>query len=65
RAWARFTSASAGPKSKNYFNMMSMPRDTATSPNPLEISTGFTVGITISTSMGKMILQKTESYRGP
>jgi hypothetical protein len=62
--WARFTSASAGSKSFNYFNMMSMPRGTATSPNPLDISTGITVGITISTGAGKMILQRTEPYRG-
>lgn len=63
--WARFSSASAGPKSYNYFNMMSMPRGTATSPNPLEISTGFTVGISISTGVGKMVLQHTEHYEGP
>jgi len=44
---------------------MGLPRGIATRPNPLEISTGFTVGIGASTSVGKMILQFTGPFTGP
>lgn len=52
---ARFTTAGAGPWTLNYLNMMSMPRGTATSPNPLSLSTGFTIGLGASTTVGRMI----------
>jgi hypothetical protein len=51
---ARFTSAGAGPWTLNYLNMMSMPRSTATLPNPLSLSTGFTMGLGASTTIGRM-----------
>jgi hypothetical protein len=52
---ARFTTAGAGPWTVNYLNMMGMPRGTATSPNPLSLSTGFTMGLGASTTVGGMI----------
>jgi hypothetical protein len=52
---ARFTSAGAGPWTLNYLNMMGMPRGTATVPNPLDLSTGFTMGIGGSSTVGGMV----------
>lgn len=60
---ARFTTGGAGPYTLNYVNMMQMPRGTATSPNPLSISTGFTVGAGGSTTVGYMALVTTGPYR--
>jgi hypothetical protein len=62
---ARFTTASAGPFSVNYLNMMGLPPGVATVPNPLKIDTGFTVGIAISSSVGNMLLGFTGSFSGP
>ncbi len=42
-----------------------MPRATRTLPNPLSLSTGFTVGAGGSTTVGKMILQLTGPFTGP
>src|SRR5205814_7596319 len=53
---ARFTTGGAGSWTLNYLNMMQMPRGTATNPNPLSISTGFTVGIGASTTVGYLAL---------
>jgi hypothetical protein len=52
---ARFTTGGAGPWTLNYLNMMGMPPGTATSPNPLSLSTGFTMGLGVSTTVGGMI----------
>jgi hypothetical protein len=52
---ARFTTAGAGPWTLNYLNMMGMPRGTATTPNPLSLSTGFTMGVGGSSTVGGMI----------
>ena len=62
---ARFTSGGAGSVTSNHLNMMSMPRGTKTVPNPLSLSTGFTVGAGVSTTAGKMILQLTAPFIGP
>jgi hypothetical protein len=51
---ARFTTGGAGNHTLNFLNIMSMPRGTATIPNPLSISTGFTVGIGGSTTIGAL-----------
>jgi len=59
---ARFTTAGAGSYTLNYLNMMQMPRGTATMPNPLSISTGFTVGIGASTTVGGMALMSTGPF---
>jgi hypothetical protein len=62
---ARFTTGGAGSYTLNYLNMMRMPRGTKTSPNPLELSTGVTVGIGLSTGVGGMFLQSTSPFHGP
>ena len=62
---ARFTTGGTAWSTLNYLNMMSMPRGTKTNPNPLKISTGFTVGAGGSTSLGEMILQQTGPFTGP
>jgi hypothetical protein len=51
---ARFTTFGAGPWTLNYLNMMGMPRGTATVPNPLSLSTGFTMGVGGSSTVGAM-----------
>jgi hypothetical protein len=61
----RFTTAGAGSYTLNYLNMMQMPRGTATNPNPLSISTGFTVGVGGSTTVGGMALMMTGPFSGP
>ncbi|HET7539351.1 MAG TPA: OmpA family protein [Polyangiaceae bacterium] len=62
---ARFTTGGVASFSVNFLNLMGLPRGIATTPNPLSISTGFTVGIGGSTSVGKMILQFTGPFTGP
>lgn len=62
---ARFTTGGAGSYTLNYFNMMQMPRGTATRPNPLSISTGFTVGAGGSTTVGYLALVSTGPFSGP
>jgi hypothetical protein len=62
---ARFTTGGAAWFTINYLNMMSMPRGTKTYPNPLRISTGFTVGLSVSTSIGSMTLQSSGPFTGP
>jgi hypothetical protein len=62
---ARFTTTSAGPFSVNFLNMMGLPAGVATVPNPLEIDTGFTVGIAMSSSLGNMLLGFTGTFVGP
>jgi hypothetical protein len=62
---ARFTTGGAGSYTLNYLNMMQMPRGTATSPNPLSLSTGFTVGAGGSTTVGYMALVTTGPFVGP
>jgi hypothetical protein len=41
--------------------MMGLPKGVATSPNPLELETGFTMGLGISTTVGEMV----KGYMGP
>ena len=62
---ARFTTTSAGPFSVNFLNMMGLPPGVATIPNPLKISTGFTMGIGMSSSLGNMLLGFTGPFTGP
>jgi hypothetical protein len=58
---ARFSTAGTMWWSVNYLNMMGLPKGVATAPNPLDLSTGFTVGLGISTSVGEMV----KGYMGP
>jgi hypothetical protein len=62
---ARFTTAGAMWWTKNIVNFMGLPRSIKTDPNPLEISTGFTVGLGASTSVGAMIEGPTYPFKGP
>jgi hypothetical protein len=62
---ARFTTGGVAWFTLNYLNMMAMPRGTRTNPNPLSLSTGFTVGAGGSTTVGTMILQFTGPFTGP
>ncbi|HET9954417.1 MAG TPA: OmpA family protein [Polyangiaceae bacterium] len=62
---ARFTTAGGAKWSINFVNFMSLPRGLKTNPNPLEISTGFTVGVGVSTSVGEMSLGPTYPFTGP
>src|SRR5262249_45617316 len=52
----RFTTVGAGPISWNYINFMDL-RGAQTIPNPLPISTGFTIGVGGGTSVGIMKLE--------
>lgn len=62
----RFTTSGAGPWTWNYLNMMGLPPDVSTLPAVLSLTTGFTIGIGASTSVGKMILNPREEmiYNG-
>jgi hypothetical protein len=62
---ARFTTAGTGPFTVNFLNMMGLPPGVATIPNPLKINTGFTVGLGLSTSVGKMNPGFTGPFTGP
>jgi len=62
---SRFTTEGALWWSTNYVNFMQMPRGTATSPNPLSISTGFTVGAGASSTVGTMTRGPTYAFSGP
>jgi hypothetical protein len=61
---ARFTTAGGGPWTINYFNMMGLPRDIATEPNPLKINTGVTVGFGLSSTVGLLTLRSTGPFKG-
>jgi hypothetical protein len=63
---ARFTTAGAGPWTSNHLNMMGLPKGVSTVPRVLELTTGFTIGIGASTSVGKMTLNPREEmiYNG-
>ena len=56
----RFTTGGTGKWTSNHLNMMGLPRGTSTVPPVLDISTGFTIGIGASTSVGAMILKPRE-----
>jgi hypothetical protein len=58
---ARFSTAGSMWWTVNYLNMMGLPKGVATSPNPLELETGFTMGLGISTTVGEMV----KGYMGP
>jgi len=62
---ARFTTGGVAWFTVNYLNMMAMPRSTRTTPNPLSLSTGFTVGAGGSTTVGTMVLQFAGRFNGP
>ena len=62
---ARFTSGGAGPWTWNYLNMMNLPRGLATMPTSLRISTGFTVGLGLSTTIGSMVPGFLGPFTGP
>lgn len=54
---ARFSTAGAGNNTVNVINFMSLPSGATTIPNPLNISTGFTIGIGAGTTLGLMQLE--------
>ncbi len=62
---ARFTTGGVGPWTVNYLNMMGLPRGLATSPRSLKISTGFTVGLGMSSTVGELTLGLTGPFTGP
>jgi len=62
---ARFTTSGIGPFSVNFLNFMSLPSGVKTVPNPLKIQTGFTIGIGMSSSVGKMTPGFTGPFSGP
>jgi hypothetical protein len=53
----RFTTGGGGSWTDNTINFMGLPPGTKTIPNPLKISTGFTIGIGGGTSVGTMNLE--------
>ena len=57
---ARFTTGGVGPWTSNHLNMMGLPKGVSTVPTVLDLSTGFTIGIGASTSVGTMILNPRE-----
>ena len=63
---ARFTTGGVGPWTSNHLNMMGLPKGVSTLPVVLNVTTGFTIGIGASTSVGKMILNPREEmiYNG-
>ncbi len=62
---ARFTTAGTMWWTFNSVNFMGLPRGIKTDPNPLDISTGFTVGAGAASSIGKMVLGPTYPFSGP
>jgi hypothetical protein len=68
---ARFTTGGAGSTSVNYLNFMGLPPGVRTLPNPLPISTGFTLGAGAGTSAGVLKLELCSTpdgllpYKGP
>lgn len=62
---ARFTTAGTMWWTTNTVNFMGLPRGIATNPNPLDISTGFTVGAGASSTVGTMIKGPTYPFTGP
>ena len=62
----RFTTGGAGKWTSNHLNIMGLPRNVSTVPPVLDISTGFTIGIGASTSLGTLILNPREEmiYNG-
>jgi len=63
---ARFTTGGVGPWTSNHLNMMGLPKGVSTVPRVLDLTTGFTIGIGASTSVGDMILNPREEmiYNG-
>lgn len=61
---ARFTTGGGGSISKNYVNFMGLPAGAKTTPNPLAINTGFTIGIGAGSSVGAMTLEKVGTTDG-
>jgi hypothetical protein len=53
----RFTTGGGGNSTKNYINFMGLPPGIQTVPNPLPLTTGFTIGIGGGTSVGEMNLE--------
>ena len=53
----RFTTGGFGNHTKNVINFMGLPNGSRTEPNPLQISTGFTIGIGAGTSVGDLKLE--------
>src|SRR5215470_6226155 len=53
----RFTTGGGGSQTVNYVNFMDLPPDAVTVPNPVPLSTGFTIGIGGGTSLGNMKLE--------
>jgi hypothetical protein len=66
---ARFTTGGFGQWTSNHLNMMGLPKGVSTVPTVLELlelTTGFTIGIGASTSVGEMTLNPREEmiYKG-
>lgn len=64
---ARFTTAGGGSRTTNHLTMSGLPNRVTTQPPTLAISTGFTVGIGASTSIGEMVWMPREEmpFNGP
>lgn len=62
---ARFTPSGVGPLSVNFLNFVGLPAGVKTIPNPLEIETGFTVGLGMSSTVGRMNRGFTGPFSGP
>lgn len=62
---ARFSTTGFGPFSVNFLNFAGLPPGVKTIPNPLKIQTGFTVGLGMSSSVGKMNRGFTGPFTGP
>ncbi|HKU43142.1 MAG TPA: OmpA family protein [Polyangiales bacterium] len=58
---ARFSTAGTMWWTVNYLNIMGLPAGVATAPNPLELETGFTMGLGIGSTLGEMV----KGYMGP
>jgi len=57
---ARFTTGGVGQWTSNHLNLMGLPEAVSTVRRVLDITTGFTIGIGGSTSVGDMILNPRE-----
>ena len=62
---ARFSTVGTGPFSVNFLTLLGLPSGAKTVPTPLKLSTGFTVGLGLSTSVGKMNRGFTGPFTGP
>jgi hypothetical protein len=62
---ARFSTVGTMWWTYNYLNIIGLPKDVSTSPNPLELETGFTMGLGMSTTLGEMVKGYIGPFTGP